>query len=59
MSFDKHVIAALIPQSYQWDFHILKPQWIALKIFLYSDRKPHHKGCITCREKKKECKRVA
>jgi len=34
MSFDKHIITTFVSQTYQWDFDILKPQWIALKIFL-------------------------
>lgn len=39
MSFDKNIITTFISQSYQWHFDILKPQWIALKIFLHSNRK--------------------
>lgn len=42
MSFDKHIITTFVSQTYQWDFDILKPQWIALKIVLHSIMYNHH-----------------
>lgn len=46
MSFDKHIVITFISQGYQWDFDILKPQWIALKIFLHNINRQNHKDHV-------------